>query len=170
MQVESKNLISINDNTITGKSGTQGIWAATGTVSITGNTVKKCYHGVLVNPGVKGTFGGNKLSGNKVNTSIGGKDAGKMLTAPSGVKASKVTAKSAQLSWGKVAGAKGYLVYRSDAKNGSYVKVAQTKKTSYKNNKLAKKTAYYYKVAAYTESGNIQLLGDFSSPAAVVTK
>lgn len=170
VQVESKNRISINDNTITGKSGTQGIWAATGTVSITGNTVKKCYHGVLVNPGVKGTFGGNKLSGNKVNTSIGGKDAGKMLTAPSGVKASKVTAKSAQLSWGKVAGAKGYLVYRSDAKNGSYVKVAQTKKTSYKNNKLAKKTAYYYKVAAYTESGNIQLLGDFSSPAAVVTK
>lgn len=171
VQVTSKKNISINDNTVTGKSGTQGIWAATGNVSITGNTVKGCYNGVLVNTGVKGIFGGNKLTGNTNNyANIGGKDIKNVLSAPKSLKVSKTTKNSVQLSWGKVSGAKGYIIYRSDAENGSYRKVAQTKKTTYKNSKLSGGTTYYYKVAAYTKSGKVQLLGGFSSAAEAATK
>lgn len=171
VQVNGKKNISINDNTVTGKSGTQGIWAATGNVSITGNTVKGCYNGILVNSGVKGVFGGNKLTGNANNQpNIAGKNVGTSLASPAGLKAAKITKKSLQLSWGKVNGAKGYIVYRSDAKNGSFKKVAQTTKTSCKNAKLARGTKYYYKVAAYTEQGNIQILGDFGGTVEAVTK
>lgn len=52
------------------------------------------------------------------------------------------------VSFGKVSGAKKYLVYRADKKNGSYklVKTLSAKKTSYKDTKVKKGNSYYYKV------------------------
>lgn len=62
---------------------------------------------------------------------------------------------SITLSWSKVSGADGYIVYRSTSKNGTYKKVktiTSGSKTSYKDTGLAKNTTYYYRVRAYKKN------------------
>ncbi len=65
----------------------------------------------------------------------------------------KAKKKSAIISWKKVTGASGYIVYRST--NNKTFKVVKTvkgnKKLSYKNTKLKSKKKYYYKVVAYKD-------------------
>ncbi|MCI8645580.1 MAG: fibronectin type III domain-containing protein [Firmicutes bacterium] len=67
------------------------------------------------------------------------------------VKAGK---KYAKISWKKVAGAKGYQVYRATSKNGTYKKIAtvSAKKLSVKATKLKSGKKYYFKVRAYANS------------------
>lgn len=59
--------------------------------------------------------------------------------------------KKATIKWGKVAGASGYVVYRSTSKNSGYKQVAKTKSNvlSFANTRLVKNKTYYYKVRAY---------------------
>lgn len=61
------------------------------------------------------------------------------------------------LSWNKISGVTGYQIYKSNAKNGTYTKIATVKgdsSTKYTVKSLEKNTIYYYKVRAYkTVSG-----------------
>ena len=58
--------------------------------------------------------------------------------------------KNVKLSWNKVSGAKGYIVYRS-TNNKKWTKVTTTKSSvlTYNNKKLSSGKKYYYKVKAY---------------------
>jgi fibronectin type 3 domain-containing protein len=74
-------------------------------------------------------------------------------------KATTVTAKKSgktvALSWKKVTGATGYIVYRSTSKNGTYTKVGTTTSLKYTDKKgLKKGKTYYYKVRAYVKVGD----------------
>lgn len=64
----------------------------------------------------------------------------------------KVAKKKAKLSWKKISEAKGYVIYRSTAKNGNYKKIATIKKLKYTDKKVKKNKKYFYKVKAYTIS------------------
>lgn len=81
------------------------------------------------------------------------------------------TAKNtAKLNWTKVSGAKGYEVYRATSKNGTYKKVATTKRTSYQDKDLSSGKTYYYKVRAYKMKGNRTVAGSLSSVVTAKTK
>ena len=61
----------------------------------------------------------------------------------------KASLTSVRVSWKKVDGATGYAVYRSNAKNGPYKKVAAVGRAqSYVDKHLKRGKTYYYKVAA----------------------
>lgn len=69
-----------------------------------------------------------------------------------GFKATSAGYSSIRLSWKKVGGAYGYVIYRSTSKNGGYKAVATIKKgkiTSYTNKKLSTDKTYYYKLRPF---------------------
>ena len=85
--------------------------------------------------------------------------------APKGVKAKKASPSSVKISWKKVSNADGYEIARSKKKKSGYRKAATVKggsKTSYKNKKLKKKTAYYFKVRAYKTIDGKKVYGGYS--------
>jgi C1A family cysteine protease len=86
------------------------------------------------------------------------------------LKKAAVKSGSATLLWKKTAGAKGYEVYRSGKKNGTYKKVATVKNCSYTDKKLKKNTTYYYKIRAYKSSNGKKFYGKFSSSIKMTTK
>ncbi len=67
------------------------------------------------------------------------------------VSVSSTTSKSITLSWSKAVGASSYLIYRSDTKNGTYKKIANTKNLTCTDKVPTNKT-YYYIVRAYRSS------------------
>ena len=78
--------------------------------------------------------------------------------------------KTVKLTWSKVAGAKGYEVYRATGRNGTYKKVATTNRTSYQDKNLSSGKTYYYKVRAYKRKGNKTVTGKLSSVVTAKTK
>ena len=94
-----------------------------------------------------------------------------------GLKATQYKYNQIKLTWNKVAGATGYVVYKYDAKLKKYVKHKVVTKNSYIDVNLTPNTTYYYKVAAYKKIDNKYCYGMFSSatkcvarPATVVAK
>lgn len=78
----------------------------------------------------------------------------------------KVTgANTVKVSWKKVYGAKGYVVYRATSKNGTYkrYKTVKNNVSSLKDTKLKSGKTYYYKVAAYTTADKKNIYGNKSS-------
>ena len=72
---------------------------------------------------------------------------------------------SLEISWKKVTGADGYVIYRSTSKTGTYkkIKTVVSKGTvHYVNSGLKTGTSYYYKVCAYRKSGSQTVYGAFS--------
>lgn len=62
------------------------------------------------------------------------------------------SANTVTLTWNKVSGATGYQIYKSNARNGKFTKIATVEGDSnveYTVGSLAKNTIYYYKVRAY---------------------
>ena len=57
------------------------------------------------------------------------------------------------ISWKAAADAEGYQVYRSDSKNGTYTRIANTIALSAKDNNTAVGCSYYYKVRSIDENG-----------------
>ena len=89
-----------------------------------------------------------------------------VVTSKSG--ASKVT-----LAWRSVAGADGYEVYMSTAKNGRYTRVATLKKAAkiqYVKSGLTKNKNYYFKVRAYKVYGGVRYYSSYSTVKQVKTK
>ncbi len=76
-------------------------------------------------------------------------------TAPetvSGLFVTGTTKSSVNLSWNKVAGATGYIIYRSNASKENYSICDVTDKIEYSDKKLSSGNGYHYKVVAYTYS------------------
>lgn len=74
------------------------------------------------------------------------------LSAPK-LSSAKKSGSGIKVSWKKVTGAKGYIVYRRTAKSG-WKKLGKTTSRSYTDKKAKKGTRYYYTVRAYTGSVN----------------
>ena len=85
-------------------------------------------------------------------------------TAPATPKVTyKNGAKSVTLSWDKVSGVTGYVVYYSTEKNGTYKKLAATKSTTYTVNNLTAGKSYYFKVRAYKKTANGNVYSSYST-------
>lgn len=96
------------------------------------------------------TYSAGYIKGAKVSyTSVTAK-AAKLKSAKSSKKG------TATIGIKKVSGAKGYAIYRSTRKNGSYIKVGMTTGKNYTDSNVTAGKTYYYKVASYktSESGN----------------
>jgi hypothetical protein len=95
---------------------------------------------------------------------------GTSLAQTKSLKSSSVKKNSAKLTWAKTSGADGYVLYRSTSKNGTYTRVATTRKTSYTDTKLDANTTYYYRVRAYKKTDAANVYGKLSSVVKVTTK
>lgn len=74
--------------------------------------------------------------------------------AVNGLKVTKTTDKSAILYWNPVAGATGYIIYRTKSTSNNYKACKEVTSNTYTDNDLASGTGYKYKVVAYTYSNN----------------
>ncbi len=75
------------------------------------------------------------------------------------------------ISWNNVAGANGYIVYRSTKKAGVYSKIATVSSGStfsYTNTGLTTNKTYYYKVCAYVSKSGAKVRGTQSSSCSTV--
>ena len=71
-------------------------------------------------------------------------------------KAIKVTKSSVKLSWKRVSGAKGYIIYGNKCgKKNKYKKIKTVTKTSYTQKKLKKGTYYKYLIVAYDKDNKV---------------
>ncbi|MCL2442203.1 MAG: fibronectin type III domain-containing protein [Treponema sp.] len=73
--------------------------------------------------------------------------------APSGVNATAASTTSITVSWDSVSGANGYRVYRSTSSTGTFTEIGTSTTTSFTNYELSANTTYFYRVAAYNNSG-----------------
>ena len=83
------------------------------------------------------------------------------LTRP--ILTAKITAKGNTLSWNKVNGADGYVIYYSTEKDGSYTKLKTTTAAAYTHTKASKSKKYYYKVRAYKTVSGEKIYSSFST-------
>ncbi|MGN0468598.1 MAG: fibronectin type III domain-containing protein, partial [Acutalibacteraceae bacterium] len=100
-------------------------------------------------------------------------DAFKASTAPSkpsGIKASSVKSDSLKLSWSKVSGANGYVVYKYIDKTKKYVVVGKTTSTSMTIKSLKGKTTYKFAVKAYKKTSNVTAYSSYSAQLKIKTK
>ena len=70
--------------------------------------------------------------------------------------------KQATISWKKVTGATGYVVYMQD-EFGDYEKIGTTKNTSYTRKKLTKGEIYYFRVRAYKTVDGKNIYGGYKT-------
>jgi fibronectin type 3 domain-containing protein len=83
--------------------------------------------------------------------------------APAGVKAARVSSSNVKVSWGTVAGATKYELWRALSAAGTYTLVTATGVTSYTNKGLTAGKKYYYKVRVYRLVGGKKVYGGFSA-------
>lgn len=94
-----------------------------------------------------------KVNGKKVLCTASAAKKAKPIPKTPTVKA-KTKKGKIQLSWGKVTGAKRYVVYKYNKSKQKYVKIAVVKKTSFTDTSVKSGKTYRYKVRAYrTVSG-----------------
>ncbi len=87
---------------------------------------------------------------------------------PANVKAASASYNSVKVTWGAVAGANGYVVYRSASSNGAYTMAAVISSgstASYTNAGLTTGKSYCYKVRAYRTVGTAKVYSDYSTVA-----
>ena len=78
------------------------------------------------------------------------------------------SSKNAVISWKKIKGASGYILYRATSKNGTYKRVATLKgksSVSFTNSNLKSGKTYYYKVVAYRKVSGKKIYGKASAKA-----
>ena len=91
---------------------------------------------------------------------------------PSKVKKPTVTkqGKTLKVTWKKVAGASGYVIYRSTAAKGPFTRIAVTSANNVNcvDKNVQGKKAYFYKVAAYRTVGNKNIYGKKSTKRKII--
>lgn len=95
------------------------------------------------------------------------------LSAVSGIKAVNSTKSTVKLTWKRVGGANGYVVYRS-AKNKNGYKAIKTftngTQVSYIDKKLKKNSTYFYKIRAYKNIGKKKIYAPYSKVISIKIK
>lgn len=95
------------------------------------------------------------------------------LKAPKNVKAKLCGYNDVELSWDKLTGADGYMIYRFDPweedSDKQYKLIGSTAKTTYKAKDLDDDTTYQFVVKAYVKDGNSKVLSDRSDKVLVNT-
>lgn len=74
--------------------------------------------------------------------------------------------KKLEVSWDEQDKARGYIIYRSTTKNGTYTrigKVTGSDSTTYADTTVKQEQTYYYKVRAYGKSGSTVYYSDYST-------
>lgn len=85
----------------------------------------------------------------------------------------KQTTTQITLEWAKVDQADGYVIYRSDSKNGTYKRVKTINKNTtlkWTNTGLPTSTQYYYKIRTFKRAGGKTLYSTYSGVRSVYTK
>lgn len=80
------------------------------------------------------------------------------------------TTTSLNLSWGKVDGADGYLLYQYDADSNSYKQIADITSTSYKVSGLTAGQKYSFKICIYRKENDTVTTGNKSAAYSFTTK
>ena len=75
-----------------------------------------------------------------------------------------------KITWKKAKDASGYEIYRSNSKTTGFKKIAEVKKTKYRNWKLKKGKRYYYKVRAYRSFSGTRIFGPYSKVKSIKAK
>lgn len=170
------NAVTMYENRITGIQTAFGIFVNSGKISVYDNKIVSCRIPVQLTDVARGTIKNNTYKKNKKDvvriTSASGSTCYKNLSKPSSLKASKKDKTSIQLTWKKVSGADGYIIYRADSANGTFKKigkVSKAKKTTYTDKKLKKNKKYYYQIVAYKKSAN-KYITLYSSSSKTVAK
>ena len=81
------------------------------------------------------------------------------------IRKASVKGRKATIGWKKVNGASGYVIYRSDKKNGRYRAIKTVKKGAagqYTDKKLKKGKTYHYRVRAYRTVDGKRVYGGYS--------
>ena len=80
-------------------------------------------------------------------------------------KAEAIDYTTVKLTWSAIEGVKGYRIYRSTQKNGTYksIKTLPAGTLSYEDKKVDIGVTYYYKVRAYATRGSKKIFGKYSS-------
>lgn len=79
------------------------------------------------------------------------------VSAPSALKVTASYINAVSLSWNKVIGATSFNVYRSNAADGEYIKIAGSADNMYKDSGLEPGTTYYYKLSSVNGGGESKL-------------
>ena len=95
--------------------------------------------------------------------------AGTRVAKASKPKVSSVKTTSLKLSWSKLKGADGYVVYYS-TDNKTWKKIDSTSKTAMTVKSLKSKKTYYFKLRGYSKSTGKAVYGEYSSVLKVKTK
>ncbi len=95
------------------------------------------------------------------------------LARPTLRSANAISPTKVKLSWPKVAGVKGYQIYRSGSYKGKYTRIATIDKNStlsYTDSGLTPNKAYFYKIRAYGTAGKTTQYSKFSSIAGITPR
>lgn len=162
-------LVDIADNTsvktLTANSGVNVTGNGTiETANINSNnvTIEKPPSKVNISEGLTAEIGGKTVTD---KTSDSGSQTATSppvaINAPAQLNAGLASYNSVSLKWSNVNGANGYNIYRSESKNGTYVKINTPAVTalSYKDTGLDAGKTYYYKVTAVKGSNESQKSG-----------
>ncbi|MGN0295387.1 MAG: fibronectin type III domain-containing protein [Lachnospiraceae bacterium] len=105
-------------------------------------------------------------SGNKIYSEFSEAVSGKALPAAPTIQSTVMTAyNKICISWTKVNGCEGYVIYRSTSENGTYSvmkTVTQATATSY-TNMVTSSEDYYYKIRAYVLVDEKKVYGEYSN-------
>lgn len=86
------------------------------------------------------------------------------------ISVSSTARKTVKITFNKVTGASGYVIYYATSQTGKYKKLGVTTKTVYTNKKLISGTTYYFKVRASTKINNETLYSAYSPIKSVRVK
>lgn len=89
-------------------------------------------------------------------------DAAVKLSAPTGLSYNVLSEGKIQLSWDRVSGADGYVVYRFNSKTGEWDKLKSTFKNYLTITGIKSGSSYYYKVAALDKQNGKYYRGSFT--------
>ena len=81
-----------------------------------------------------------------------------------------ISSKQTRLIWKKVANAKGYQIFRSTAKNGTYKRIATTTALSCVDSKRTPGATYYYKIRAYCTINGAKAYSKYSNKKSIKVK
>ncbi len=165
---------SDNINVGTAKVTVTGMGNYTGSVEKEFTILAKSEEGG--NPGGEGNPGEGTNPGGEGNPGADANPGGTVYQKPAkvtGVSAISVNTSKIKVSWKGASSADGYCLYRYDSKKKSWKRLKTISKAaaiSYTDSKLAKGTAYKYRVCAYVSVDGKYYYGDFSKEVTAATK